>query len=120
LEFPVVFGVGMNEKIFPSWRSNTPQDLQEERRLAYVMITRAEKKLFLTSTEKRASPNGKGVQTYESSRLIDELSEELVNKMSLAYILFIIHRNSRLRRTRCDYSRLRRKLGSITIVKRCL
>jgi O-antigen/teichoic acid export membrane protein len=49
LEFPVVFLTGMEENVFPHQRSvNDPQELQEERRLAYVRITRAEQRPYLT------------------------------------------------------------------------
>ena len=49
LEFPVVFLTGMEENVFPHQRAvNDPQELQEERRLAYVGITRAEQRLYLT------------------------------------------------------------------------
>ena len=49
LEFPVVFLTGMEENVFPHQRAvNDPQELQEERRLAYVGITRAERRLYLT------------------------------------------------------------------------
>ena len=47
-EFPVVFLVGMEDGIFPSGRSLQEDGEEEERRLAYVGITRAEKKLFMT------------------------------------------------------------------------
>ncbi|MBQ9921265.1 MAG: UvrD-helicase domain-containing protein [Clostridia bacterium] len=54
LEFPVVFLVGMEENIFPSSMSaNQREDLEEERRLAYVAITRAKKKLFMTCAASR-------------------------------------------------------------------
>lgn len=56
LEFPVVFLVGMEEGLFPSGRaSETPEGLEEERRLAYVGMTRAMKKLFLTYAASRYS-----------------------------------------------------------------
>ena len=56
LEFPVVFIVGMEEGLFPSGRaSETPEGLEEERRLAYVGMTRAMKKLFLTYAASRYS-----------------------------------------------------------------
>ncbi|MFX3636844.1 MAG: DNA helicase PcrA [Candidatus Pristimantibacillus sp.] len=54
LEFPVVFIIGMEESIFPHSRAlNDNEELEEERRLAYVGITRAEKQLFLTSARMR-------------------------------------------------------------------
>lgn len=51
LEFPYVFVCGLNEGIFPSKRQNTIDKLEEERRLAYVAFTRAEKALFLSESE---------------------------------------------------------------------
>ncbi|MEI3522713.1 MAG: 3'-5' exonuclease [Anaerotignum sp.] len=51
LEFPYVFLCGMNEGIFPSRKTNTKQAMEEERRLAFVAVTRAEKGLFLTEAE---------------------------------------------------------------------
>ena len=54
LEFPVVFVVGMEEGIFPSYRSNeSPEGLDEERRLCYVANTRAKQKLYLLNAENR-------------------------------------------------------------------
>lgn len=54
LEFPIVFIVGMEEDIFPHSRSkNNPDELEEERRLCYVGMTRAEEKLYLTAARKR-------------------------------------------------------------------
>ena len=54
LEFPVVFMAGMEEGLFPSQRSLDDTDkLEEERRLCYVGITRAKRKLFLTSCRSR-------------------------------------------------------------------
>ena len=54
LEFPVVFIVGMEENIFPSPMSaNNPRELEEERRLLYVAITRAEKYCILTCAKNR-------------------------------------------------------------------
>lgn len=51
LEFPYVFVCGLNEGIFPSRKQNTMNKLEEERRLAYVAFTRAEKALFLSESE---------------------------------------------------------------------
>jgi len=51
LEFPYVFICGMNEGIFPSGRTKTQQQIEEERRVAYVAFTRAEEGLFITDAE---------------------------------------------------------------------
>ena len=51
LEFPYVFVCGMNEGIFPSQKTQTPEKIEEERRLAYVAFTRAEDRLFLSDSE---------------------------------------------------------------------
>lgn len=53
LEFPNVFLTGMEEGLFPSGRCESDEDLEEERRLCYVAITRAKKKLYITNTERR-------------------------------------------------------------------
>ncbi len=53
LEFPVVFMVGMEEGLFPSERSDSLADIEEERRLAYVGMTRAKEELFLTFAKSR-------------------------------------------------------------------
>src|SRR5699024_12688761 len=54
LEFPVVFLIGMEENIFPHSRSMVDNDeMEEERRLAYVGITRAEEQLYLTHAQMR-------------------------------------------------------------------
>ena len=54
LEFPYVFCVGMNESIFPSYRINDAEMMEEERRLAYVAYTRAKDKLYIVEAEKSA------------------------------------------------------------------
>ncbi len=51
MEFPYVFVYGMNEGAFPSRRSSSPEEIEEERRLAYVAITRAGKGLFMSDSE---------------------------------------------------------------------
>ena len=53
LEFPVVFLTGMEEGLFPSGRCESDEDIEEERRLCYVAITRAKEKLYVTNTERR-------------------------------------------------------------------
>lgn len=68
LEFPYVFLCGMNEGIFPSRKVNTLEGMEEERRLAFVALTRAEKQLFLTEAEGR---NFDGSPRYPSRFLLD-------------------------------------------------
>jgi len=80
LEFPYVYVVGMEEDLFPSAMSmNTRSELEEERRLFYVALTRAEKKAFLTYTESRYRW-GKLIDA-EPSRFIGEIDEEFLEFM---------------------------------------
>lgn len=68
LEFPYVFLCGMNEGIFPSRKVRTLQAMEEERRLAFVALTRAEKGLFLSASGGR---NFDGAPRYPSRFLLD-------------------------------------------------
>ncbi len=68
LEFPYVFLCGLNEGIFPARRVRTLQAMEEERRLAFVAVTRAEKGLFLSEAEGR---NFDGSPRYPSRFLLD-------------------------------------------------
>ena len=68
LEFPNVFLCGMNEGIFPSRKVNTLPGMEEERRLAFVAVTRAEKRLFFSEAEGR---NHDGSPRYPSRFLLD-------------------------------------------------
>lgn len=75
LEFPHVFIVGMEEELFPSGMSiNTRSELEEERRLFYVAITRAEKQVYLSFTQSRYRW-GK-ISEAEPSRFIEEIDDE--------------------------------------------
>lgn len=77
LEFPIVFIIGVENNIFPLIRQDsTEDDLEEERRLAYVGITRAEKKLYLTNASSRLLYGRR--QYNENSPFIEELDEEVV------------------------------------------
>ncbi|MDE6206377.1 MAG: UvrD-helicase domain-containing protein [Muribaculaceae bacterium] len=51
MEFDTVFLIGMNEGVFPTKRSSKPDDIEEERRLAYVAVTRARRRLFISDSE---------------------------------------------------------------------
>ena len=78
LEFDNVFISGMEEDLFPSMRSTDDGEIEEERRLMYVGITRARKKLFLTRAEQRLLY---GATRYKlPSRFISELPEEYIEK----------------------------------------
>ena len=70
LEFPVVFMTGMEENIFPNQKSENEFDIQEERRLCYVGMTRAEKKLYLTYSSTRTLWGGTNYNL--PSRFLDE------------------------------------------------
>lgn len=77
LEFPVVFIAGLEEGLFPLSRSmESPEELEEERRLFYVGMTRAQEKLFLSLAHRRRRYTG-GVGTLRS-RFVDEVPAELV------------------------------------------
>lgn len=77
LEFPTVFLTGMEENVFPHSRSIGEKDeLEEERRLAYVGITRAERRLFLSRAEYRSSW---GAPNYNPpSRFLDEIPSDVI------------------------------------------
>jgi len=81
LEFPYVYIVGMEEDLFPSGMSmNTRSELEEERRLFYVAITRAEKQAYLTYTQSRYRW-GKLVDA-EPSRFIEEIDEQYLEYLT--------------------------------------
>ena len=77
LEFPVVFLVGVEEGVFPHTRALTePDELEEERRLAYVGITRAQERLYVTHAWSRSLFGS--TQYNPPSRFLDEIPAELV------------------------------------------
>ena len=83
LEFPVVFLIGMEEGVFPLSRaSEEPDELEEERRLAYVGITRAEEILFLTNANTRTLFGKTGYN--RPSRFLREISDDLLQYQGLA------------------------------------
>ena len=80
LEFPFVYVVGMEEDLFPSAMSmNTRSELEEERRLFYVALTRAEKQAYLTYTQNRYRW-GKLIDA-EPSRFLEEIDEKYVDNL---------------------------------------
>ena len=84
LEFPVVFLVGMEEGIFPGYKSiSEPKELEEERRLCYVGITRAKEYLYLTCSKQRTIF---GSTSYNQvSRFLKEIPEDLLEGYEEAF-----------------------------------
>ena len=79
LEFPIIYLAGCDEGIFPSARTmNTKSELEEERRLMYVGITRAQQKLYIT-TAKRRQMWGE-YKYYSPSRFVDEIPSNLLDR----------------------------------------
>lgn len=81
LEFPVVFLAGCDEGVFPHQRTfNVPSEMEEERRLMYVGVTRAEEKLYLTSAKRRQMWGE--YKYYNPSRFIEEIPRQLLDMTS--------------------------------------
>jgi DNA helicase-2/ATP-dependent DNA helicase PcrA len=78
LEFPVVFLIGMEDGVFPHLRAIEAGDIEEERRLCYVGITRAKQKLYLTHARTRALYGGS--EWNLPSRFLDEIPAELAER----------------------------------------
>lgn len=106
LEFPIVFIIGMEENIFPHSRSlDDPAEMEEERRLAYVGITRAEQKLYLTCAGSRTLF---GRSSFNPpSRFLREISADILEQISLSnqhafadHLPFGARRNDRAQSTR--------------------
>lgn len=79
LEFPVVFLTGLEDGTFPHMRSiesGSPKDMEEERRLAYVGLTRARERLYLTRAEVRSSWGAP--QYFGASRFVEEIPADLM------------------------------------------
>jgi len=83
LEFPIVFLIGMEENVFPHSRAMfEDEEMEEERRLAYVGITRAEKELYLTHAKMRTLYGRTNMNPI--SRFINEIPEELIDGIEQA------------------------------------
>ena len=78
LEFPVVFMLGMEDGVFPHMRSIESGDLEEERRLCYVGITRAKRELYMTHARQRALYGAR--EWNVPSRFLAEIPDELVDR----------------------------------------
>ncbi len=85
LEFPVVFIAGLEEGLFPHSRSSDDEaELEEERRLCYVGITRAERRLVLTSAARRRVFGE--YQSSEPSRFIEEVPAQLIEEVASTFV----------------------------------
>ncbi len=80
LEFPIVFLTGMEEGLFPSGRCESDEDVEEERRLCYVAITRAKQQLYITNTEHRTIYGRTTVNV--PSRFLREVPEEYTESLN--------------------------------------
>ena len=122
LEFPVVFIPGMEEGIFPGNQSMfSEEDLEEERRLAYVGITRAKKKLYLISSQQRMLYG----QTSRNmpSRFLREIPSSVIDDQSV-----VARRSTGFTTPRTAYANASRnelghsshnKIGSYSVIKQC-
>ena len=85
LEFPVVVITGLEEGLFPHSRASDDEaDLEEERRLCYVGITRAQRRLVLTSAARRRVSGD--YQSTDASRFIDEIPAELIEELPSSFV----------------------------------
>lgn len=86
LEFPVVFIAGCEEGLFPHIRSNeSTEDLEEERRLCYVAMTRAKRKLYITYSRMRRFYGGDVPGMVQPSRFISEVPRHLLELRSISF-----------------------------------
>ena len=89
LEFPTVFVVGVEEGLFPGSRADfDSNELEEERRLCYVAITRAEDKLYMTYAKSRMM-YGNEDWGREPSRFLDEIPKELIERATPAVTEYV-------------------------------
>lgn len=101
LEFPLVFLSGMEEGLFPHHRCLQERSLlEEERRLCYVGITRAMRKLYLTYAEKRAFAGLSGVN--RPSRFIDEIPSQLIEAVNLNAKIMMPSHSAPVKRSKLD------------------
>lgn len=120
LEFPIVFLAGCDEGVFPHQRTfNIPSEMEEERRLMYVGVTRAEEKLYLTSAKRRQMWGE--YKYYNPSRFIDEIPPQLLNKIgfegSTSGTSTFQNAVSRARTGKSDYSYSAAQSDSFVYVK---
>lgn len=101
LEFPIVFITGMEEGIFPHQNSIDEGNIEEERRLCYVGITRAKERLYLLNARSRMMYGR--VQSFMPSRFLDEIDEELLDQDKKIPEQKVIHREEMYSNEEVDY-----------------
>ncbi|MFB3904406.1 MAG: ATP-dependent helicase [Acidobacteriota bacterium] len=82
LEFPIVFIIGCEEGLLPHSLSGEGDDLEEERRLCYVGLTRAQKKIYLTFSKRKRFSRGEVFEKGKPSRFLAELPQHLLRDLS--------------------------------------
>jgi len=111
LEFPYVFIVGLEENLFPSIMSiNTRAELEEERRLFYVALTRAEKMVTLSHAESRFRW-GQFTIT-EPSRFLDEIDEKLIDKPRKGAIQSVKEKHTESPKIGGNFKKIHQKSGT--------
>src|SRR5262249_55670523 len=111
LEYPVVFIAGMEEGLFPHNRSHeSDEDVEEERRLCYVGMTRARRLLYLTNTLSRELYGVR--QEPRPSRFLAEVKQDLLRRIAPERERPIIRDPSRGREPYIDYSESQLEQGS--------
>ncbi len=93
LEFPIVFLAGCEEGVLPHSRSTSQDDLEEERRLCYVGLTRAEKKVHLSYCRRRRFYGGDSEEMNKPSRFLSEIPAHLVEQVPSAFQQFASRRS---------------------------
>ena len=99
LEFPVVFIAGLNENTFPSKKTDSPAAMEEERRLAFVAVTRAQELLFLTDAEGFSTVTGGRYPSrfiFDIERPLLHYEKELAPQLVAKTRVYIKERNSTL------------------------
>ena len=82
LEFPIIYLAGLEEGIFPHGRSMAdPAELEEERRLMYVAVTRGEHRVYISHCEKRYEYGNPQPVYYRPSRFIEEIPKQLIKRI---------------------------------------
>jgi len=82
LEFPIVFIIGCEEGLLPHSLSVEKEDIEEERRLFYVGLTRAEKKVYLTFSKRKRFNRGEVSENSKPSQFLSEIPEHLLRDLS--------------------------------------